>query len=114
MLALSVNMLYNITIIIQRAKVVYMIERTIEVKCVGGLHARPAKMLADTASRFSSEITLCSGEIEGNAKSLLSILMLGISQNSSVTLRIFGADEGKALLAIMKLIDNNFVDSEAF
>ena len=89
-----------------------MIERTIEIKCVGGLHARPAKILADTASQFSSEITLCCGGIEGNAKSLLSILMLGISQNTNVTLRIFGADEGKALLAIMKLIDSNFVDDQ--
>lgn len=91
-----------------------MIERTIEVKCTGGLHARPAKLLADTASRFSSEITLCNGDTEGNAKSLLSILMLGISQNSSVTLRIFGSDEGRALLAIMKLIENNFVDANTF
>ncbi len=91
-----------------------MIERTIEVKCIGGLHARPAKLLADTASRFSSEITLYNDDIEGNAKSLLSILMLGISQDMSVTLRIFGADEGKALLAIMKLAENNFADSDNF
>ena len=87
-----------------------MIERTIAVKCFGGLHARPAKMLADTASRFSSEITLVKGDLEGNAKSLLSILMLGISENTEVLLRIFGSDEGKALLAIMKLVDSNFSD----
>lgn len=87
-----------------------MIERTITVKCSGGLHARPAKMLADTASHFSSEITLVNGGVEGNAKSLLSVLMLGILENTEVTLRIFGADEGRALLAIMELIDNNFSD----
>lgn len=91
-----------------------MIERTITVKCTGGLHARPAKMLADTASQFSSEITLYNGDIEGNAKSLLSILMLGISENTNVKLRIFGADEGRALLAIMKLVESNFVDTDQF
>ena len=91
-----------------------MIERIISVKCPGGLHARPAKMLADTASRFSSEITLYNGSIEVNAKSLLSILMLGIPEDYEVTLRIFGADEGKALYAIMQLIDSNFADDNNF
>lgn len=91
-----------------------MIERTIEITCVGGLHARPAKLLADTASQFSSEITLVNGDIEGNAKSLLSILMLGVAQNSSVVVRIFGTDEGKALLAILQLAENGFTDTESF
>ncbi len=85
-----------------------MIERTIVVNCRGGLHARPAKMLADTASRFSSEITLVNGDVEGNAKSLLSILMLGVPEKTEVMLRIFGADEAKALIAILRLIDSNF------
>lgn len=91
-----------------------MIERKIEINCVGGLHARPAKLLADTASRFSSEITLVNGDIEGNAKSLLSILMLGVAQGSEVAVRIFGTDEGKALLAIMKLAENNFTEVDEF
>ena len=89
-----------------------MIERTIEINCVGGLHARPAKLLADTASHFSSEITLVNDEIEGNAKSMLSILMLGIAQGSKITVRIFGDDEGQALLAIIKLAENNFIDPD--
>ena len=87
-----------------------MIERTISIKCVGGLHAHPAKLLADTASHFSSEITLVNGDIEGDAKSLLSILMLGISENSEVLVRIFGDDEGKALLAINRLAENGFTE----
>ena len=65
-------------------------------------------MLADTASRFSSEITLVNGDVEGNAKSLLSILMLGVPEKTEVSLRIFGSDEAKALIAILKLIDSNF------
>ena len=91
-----------------------MIERTIKINCVGGLHARPAKLLADTASSFSSEITLVNGDIEGDAKSMLSILMLGIAQGSEITVRIFGADEGKALLAIVKLAESGFTDPDNF
>ncbi len=92
----------------------FMIERTIKVNCVGGLHARPAKLLADTASRFSSEITLVNGDIEGDAKSLLSILMLGIAEGNEVLVRIFGADEGKALLAIVELAERDFAAKEVF
>ncbi len=98
----------------QASDAVIMIERTIEITCVGGLHARPAKLLADTASQFSSEITLVNGDIEGNAKSLLSILMLGVAQGSQVLVRIFGTDEGKALLAIMKLAESGFTETDTF
>lgn len=89
-----------------------MIERTVSFKCQNGLHARPARMLADTASRFSSEITLVCDGTEGNAKSLLSILMLGIPENKEVTLRIFGSDETKALIGILDLIDRNFEEDD--
>ena len=85
-----------------------MIEREIIIECDGGLHARNAIVLTDIASRYKSEITLTHAGVEGNAKSLLSVLMLGITSGAQVTLRIFGSDESDALLDILQLIENKF------
>ncbi len=89
-----------------------MIERQITIECEGGLHARNAIMLTDVASRYKSEISLINAGVEGNAKSLLSVLMLGIASGTEVTLRIFGPDESDALLDILQLVEKKFAPSE--
>lgn len=73
-----------------------------------GLHARPAALLVQTASKFTSEITISKGEADINAKSIMGIMALGANEGTEVTFKANGADEEEALAAIKVLFENNF------
>lgn len=65
-----------------------------------GIHARPATLLVQTASKFTSEITL---EYKGksvNLKSIMGVMSLGVGQGSDVTITAEGTDEAEAIAAI--------------
>ena len=66
-----------------------------------GLHARPAAAFVEKARTFASDLTIDKAGKAGNCKSLLSILKLGISQGTTVTLTGSGADEQAAVDALV-------------
>jgi phosphotransferase system HPr (HPr) family protein len=66
-----------------------------------GLHARPAAQFVRTASRFTSRITITSGERSADAKSLISLLGLVVRPQSVVTLVADGPDADDALAALV-------------
>jgi phosphocarrier protein len=82
-----------------------MIVREIAINNKSGLHARPATLWIQTASRFKSVIRLKKGEREVDGKSLLAILSLGLSAGSSVQLLADGDDAEAAVDALVKLMD---------
>ncbi|PWC31780.1 phosphoenolpyruvate--protein phosphotransferase [Azospirillum sp. TSO22-1] len=65
-----------------------------------GLHARPATALVEVAKRFRSEIAVRHGGGTGNAKSLVSLLRLGVSGGQPLTISAAGDDADAALAAI--------------
>ena len=65
-----------------------------------GLHARPAKVLVNLAKQFKSDIRLQHGEKKANAKSMVSVLTLGVVSGSEITVQADGVDEEKALAEI--------------
>jgi phosphotransferase system HPr (HPr) family protein len=76
-----------------------------------GLHARPAAQFVQTASQFESEITVANKTKESdpvNAKSILSVLTLGVHQGYEIEITADGADAGKALKALEQLVADNF------
>ena len=65
-----------------------------------GIHARPATMLVQTASKFSSDINL---EYSGKTvilKSIMGVMSLGVGQNADVTITADGDDASDAMTAI--------------
>ena len=65
-----------------------------------GIHARPATLLVQTASKFTSEITL---EYKGksvNLKSIMGVMSLGVGKDADVTISAEGADEADAIAAL--------------
>lgn len=82
-----------------------MVEKNIIIKNPTGLHARPASMLVKEANKYKSEIKIIKNGKEANAKSILSLLSLGISKDSEVTIKVSGDDENEAINAIINLID---------
>ena len=83
-----------------------MVEKQFVVKNETGLHARPASMFVQKAAKFKSNIKLLKDGKEANAKSIISVLSLGASKGSHITINCTGADEKEALEALIELLDN--------
>lgn len=65
-----------------------------------GLHARPAARFVQTARRFRSRIWVLYNGREADAKSLLSLLVLGVEQGAVITIRAEGEDAEQSLEAL--------------
>lgn len=78
-----------------------MIERTVVISHPTGLHARPAALFVQAASRFHCDICVEKGGRRANARSLISVLSLGAGQGSRITIRASGEDEEAAIAALV-------------
>jgi phosphocarrier protein HPr len=77
-----------------------MAEKQFKVVAETGIHARPATLLVQTASRFDSEITL---EYKGktvNLKSIMGVMSLGVGQGAEIKIAAEGNDANDALQAL--------------
>ena len=77
-----------------------------------GLHARPARLLVQTAAQYQSQIQLRHGGKSANAKSILSVLQLGAVMGDSLVLHAEGEDAEKALDALTNLALRKFDEQE--
>jgi len=77
-----------------------------------GIHARPASVIVQVASGFSSEITFIKEDVRANAKSILNILLLAAEPGSIIAVEIEGPDEAQAMEAIEALFACKFKDDE--
>lgn len=85
-----------------------MVEATCIVETANGIHARPSALLVETSLKFSSTITLFHGEIEADAKSIMSIMMLTAVHGSEIRIVCDGPDEEDALKEIVSLFESRF------
>jgi phosphocarrier protein FPr len=83
-----------------------MKELTLLVHNPTGLHARPAKILANTAKQHKSDIVVFNGAKKANAKSMVSILTLGVEPGTTVRFEINGEDEDLAAQVIEALVSS--------
>lgn len=79
--------------------------RSLVIRNRSGLHARPAARLAEQAKSFDSALTVEKDGQTANAKSLISLIKLGVSAGAAVTLTAEGPDEEAALDALVALLD---------
>lgn len=73
-----------------------------------GIHARPAGMIANTASRFACDIRIVKDAMEVNAKSIMGIMTLAAGKGTALTIVANGADEAVAIVAIEELFLKKF------
>lgn len=83
-----------------------MLSAQLTINNKSGLHARPATLLVQVAAKFQSTVIIKYQNATGNAKSLLSILSLGVTAGSSIELVSEGPDEVLALEELSKLINS--------
>ncbi len=87
-----------------------MISRNVTIQNNIGLHARPATFFIQKANSYKSSIWVEKDDRRVNAKSLLGVLSLGVSKDSSILLIADGADEQAALDGLIDLVTNGFAD----
>ena len=79
-----------------------MEKREFTITSETGIHARPATILVQAASKFSSDITLSYEGKSVNLKSIMGVMSLGVGQNAKVTITANGDDEKEALDTMKK------------
>jgi phosphocarrier protein len=84
-------------------KVVY--EAEIEIKNADGLHMRPAMQFVDIANRFSSDITVTSGENSADGKSIMQMSMLAATYGTKLKIKAEGVDAQKVIGALRELVE---------
>ena len=93
-----------------------MQEATVVVRHEVGLHARPAALFVQLATKYESEILVAKADDnsgrEVNAKSILLLLTLGVNQGTAVRIRATGQDEEDAVKALRELIESDFGESD--
>ena len=89
-----------------------MIRRNVIIINKLGLHARAAAKLVSLATRYKSDIKLAKNSVEVNGKSILGVMMLAASLNTTLELIADGPDETEAIEALEDLINRRFDESE--
>ncbi len=73
-----------------------------------GLHARPAALFAQKASSFKSTVMIFKGEKSANAKSIISIMGLGVKAGENILVKIEGPDADEAAAVLQKIVNDKF------
>ncbi len=89
-----------------------MQEKDLLIENPTGLHARPAKIFVNTAKQFKSDIRVHHGEKKANAKSMISMLTLGVESGSRIRVVVEGEDEGAALAALDAIVAAGLGEAE--
>ena len=81
---------------------------TVTVKNRLGMHARPAMLFVDTASLFTSRVTVRKDEEEADASSIMSMMMLAATQGTDLVIEAEGPDAEACCQALKRLIEHGF------
>lgn len=87
-------------------------ETSLAIRNKVGLHARPARLLVQTAARFQSQIQVHCKQKVANAKSFVSILKLEAEQGDTIVVQAEGEDAAQAIEALTDLVQRNFDEEE--
>lgn len=80
---------------------------------VKGLHARTASRIIDVVQKMNVDCLIHYGHKSVNAKSILSLLTLGVECGSQVEVACTGQSAHFALKKIGELIEQKFLEEEA-
>ena len=85
-----------------------VVRKTVVVSNPQGLHARPAELFSRLALQFEADIEVVRDDLRIDAKSILNVLTLGAAQGATLVIEARGADAGKALDALERLVVSDF------
>jgi phosphocarrier protein len=83
-----------------------MPERSVVVTNPVGLHARPAALFVKTAKGFpGTTISVCRDDRRADAKSILGVLTLAVTQGTTITISTEGDEAEAALNALVDIVE---------
>jgi len=89
-----------------------MLQEPITIQNKLGLHTRAAAKLVSLAAQFASKIQLHYNGRVADCKSIMAIILLGLTKGAEAQLIISGEDELEARAAIVNLINDRFGEAE--
>lgn len=90
-----------------------MIEQTVVVRNPSGLHARPAAAFVSAAKRFTeAKVSVIKGDVQRDAKSILQVLTLGVTNGTTITIRAEGAGEADVVRELVALVESGLGEAE--
>jgi phosphotransferase system HPr (HPr) family protein len=93
----------------EREAITVITERQLTIMNKVGLHARPAALFVQTAARFKdTRVEVVKDGKVRDAKSILNVLTLGVSQGTTITVRADGPQADAAVAALTDLVDRDF------
>ncbi len=87
------------------------IVRTIVIRNPLGLHARPAAVFVQTASRYTCDVQVERGDIRVSGKSIMGIMMLAAEQGAELVVKVDG-DDAEECLEALTVVLNTDLDAE--
>jgi phosphocarrier protein len=85
-----------------------VLKKTVVIINKLGLHARAAARFVETAAAYEADIRIKCGDKSVDGKSIMGLMMLAAAKGANVELVVHGRDEERALLALVRLIENRF------
>ncbi|ECC1768422.1 phosphocarrier protein HPr [Listeria monocytogenes] len=69
-----------------------------------GIHARPATLLVQAASKYSSDVQIEYTGKKVNLKSIMGVMSLGIGKGADITIYTEGSDEKEAIEGLTEVL----------
>lgn len=83
-------------------------ERIFKIESEDGLHARPAGLFVKAISPFKASVEVEFKGVRKNAKSIMSLMSLGVAAGDELKIIADGDDAELALTALQTLFDKKF------
>ncbi len=77
-----------------------------------GLHARAAIKLVQLTASFQATVTVCNGEKQASADSVMGLLMLEAAEGETLKVICEGEDAGPLMTALEHLVATRFDEAE--
>lgn len=87
-----------------------LLNEEITVKNSQGLHARPAALFVQVASRYNSSVTIEKDGEKINGKSIMGILTLGVQPGATIMIEVEGDDASEVLSELRALLEKDVIE----
>ena len=87
---------------------IHMTQETVMIENKTGIHARPASVFVQTATKFKSKIQIEAKGKKVDAKSILMLMSMGLVKGTALTIIAEGEDEAAAVKELADLVKSKF------
>ena len=83
-----------------------MVSETVRVNLAEDAEARPVAVLVQKASQFESKVYIHADDKKINAKSIMGMMSLGLTQGEEITITAEGYDEDRAVNELVEYLQD--------